>query len=223
MSLDAIDHNISQMAERLAAVHTGSLQIGKAGDGVKLRADLETEVRALMNLADQTHAILNTHSDRDSPRFSAVQDRFNSLTSDLNRELPPVVSALRNHPIHDLQAIGPGQYTSGAALDQRLLDEDTETLEVLEQEVNRIVVTMREINSLFNATFEELQRQRTLLTRIDTFVEFSRSDLADANSEMRLADQDQRKDSRCCCIWIIAGVIGVIVALVAIYLITNPF
>jgi hypothetical protein len=53
-------------------------------------------------------------------------------------------------------------------MDQGLLDGETDEINVLEQNVDDVVVGMREVDHLFTSTHREIQSQRHVVMKIDS-------------------------------------------------------
>jgi hypothetical protein len=222
MSIGTLDRNVTEMSSLFRRLQENSAKIGKHDDSPRLRDELQAEVRSLMELTQQTRSLLSAVSNREDPAFLSVQNRFNDVHTDMKQSLPRIVSALRDHPVQTSHQprFADGGYTTGL-LDQQQLDAQSDELDFLEQSVNKILVTMRELNYLFTSTLTELQRQRSHLTEIDTFVADSRGSMETGLAQLSTAEERQKDGMSCTCkifvlVFVIAAVIAAVI-LVTIY------
>jgi chromosome segregation ATPase len=215
MSVDHVRNDISSMRSMLAQIRSLGDRIGGVDDNPQLRAELQDSVRRLTSLAQSTKATIQSLVGSGDPDVASLQQSFTEATQEMQQQLPPVINALRSRTSNE-----PGRRADvyhQPLLDQAFLDDETETLEALEQRVNEILTAMREVNALFNQTYTKIQEQRHLLVSLDQNISNAVDEMSEANAQLDQAAQKQKGSTRCLC-WI-AVVVSVIVAGVILFLV----
>jgi t-SNARE complex subunit (syntaxin) len=102
-------------------------------------------------------------------------------------------------------------------LDQDQLDGVSETLNVLEQQVNQIIQQMRQIHDIFHQTLTEIQAQRHFVTTIDGETSKAVDAMERGNEQLDQAAEKQKTSTRCLCV-IVTIVILVVIGVVLVIL-----
>lgn len=188
-TIAALHDDISTMGQLFDEVVKSSEMIGGFDDGPDLRDNIQSKVKKIKQISSQVKSIFNQFGE-DDPRVKECQDIFNQLNVKMQNNLPGVIEKLRNN-ISNEQAPQPTfQYQMQ---DQQQVDVETEYLMVLEQEVNTILETMKEVNQIFHQTLEELQKQRHILVDINTSTTEAANSMQSGNDELKKAEHHQKK------------------------------
>lgn len=192
-TIAALHDDISTMGQLFDEVVRSSEMIGGFDDGPDLRDNIQGKVKRIKQISSQVKSVFNQFGD-DDPRVKECQGIFDQLNAKMQSSLPGVIDKLRNN-INSEAAPQPAfQYQM---MDQQQVDAETEYLMVLEQEVNSILETMKEVNQIFHQTLEELQKQRHILVDINTSTTGAATNMQSGNDELQQAEHHQKK----CIIW----------------------
>ncbi|KAH0793486.1 syntaxin-12-like isoform X3 [Histomonas meleagridis] len=206
-------NDIQTMQHQLDEICQNSLSIGDWSDTPELRESLQNDVKSLMELSQQVKSTIISLREKGDPEVDSYQQQFDQLRADMQDKLPGVLQALRRcyDSIHPQQQ---QPVLNQPLLDQEQLDGETEYLEIMEQEVNQILSTMRDLQQIFQQTLEEIQKQRHLLVSVDSIVTSSKQNMQSGNVQLEEAHKHQKGSSRAMCIIIVIIVviaIGVVV------------
>jgi hypothetical protein len=208
MSSATVASDLERMTSLLNHIMALSIKAGGFSDGPHLREEIQADIRSLTSLCQSTRTALIALRESGSPSADTHLARFNELRDRIQQDLPGVVQKLRGSS----EAASAGQAAAmrdEPLLDQRLLDGETDLIDILEQQVNEILITMREVNQLFGETLEQLQAQRHILTAIETHTTEAASEMSRGNEALEEAKEKQKASTKCIC-WIV-----IILALVA--------
>jgi hypothetical protein len=207
VSVDAVASDLAQIDQVLSVLASQASKIGTAADTPGFRDSVRSKVEVLSALSHSLKSALLVLRDRRDPSVDSYERRFKALASRVASTLRPFIG--------DGQVSRPPpSYTDSAAL---LLGRDpgedmADTVDLLEHQAREVLATMREVNQLFHATCEEIKRQRKLLTKIDTHIEEADKNMAAGGGELRIAQEHERRSSKCMCSWCLVAF-----ALVAIF------
>lgn len=218
MSSASVASDLERMTSLLNHIMALSIKIGGFSDGPHLREEIQADIRNLTSLCQSTKTALSALKDAGSPSVDDHLARFNELRGRIQQDLPTVVQKLRGSS--DLGPSGQAAASAGReapVLDQRLLDGETDLIDILEQQVNEILITMREVNQLFGETFEQLQAHRHILTAIETHTSEALSEMERGNETLEEAKEKQKASTKCLC-WIFVILALVVAAVVLIIL-----
>jgi hypothetical protein len=216
MSSASVASDLERMTNLLNHIMALSTKIGGFSDGPHLREEIQVDIRNLTLLCQSTKTALLELKENGSPSADDHIARFNELRGRIQQDLPGVVQKLRGSS----ERAASGQSASfheETALDQSLLDGESDLIDILEQQVNEILITMREVNQLFGETLEQLQAQRHILTAIETHTSEAVSEMGRGNEALEEAKEKQKLSTKCLC-WIFIIVTLVAVAVVLIIL-----
>jgi hypothetical protein len=218
-SLAPIASGLERLTSLLTHIVTLSMKIGSFDDGPQLRENIQTDVRSILSSSQTVKSTLQDLKSRAVPGVDEYLAQFDSIRARMQRELPDVISKLRNtvsSPRSPWDARDDSM--SQPLLDQAQLDAESGYMDVLEQNVNRIVNTMREVHQLFTDTLTEIQQQRHLVTGIETLTSKAVDDMNNGNKQLEQADEKQKSSTKClCCIVTILSLVVVGVVLVILY------
>jgi hypothetical protein len=215
MSSASVASDLDRMTSLLNHIMSLSIKIGGFSDGPHLREEIQADIRTLTSLCQTTKTALIALKERGSPRVDDHLGRFNELRGRIQQDLPGVVQKLRGSSEQAQAKAAPTH--DDALLEQSLLDGETDVIDILEQQVNEILVTMREVNQLFGETLEQLQAQRHILTAIETHTTEAVSEMQRGNEELEQAKEKQKSSTKCIC-WILIILLLVVAAVVLIIL-----
>jgi chromosome segregation ATPase len=218
MSVSKIREDLGSLQSMFTEITTLSSRIGTSADTAALRSDLQGLVSRLSSLAQTTKGNIETLIRSENPDVGSLQQSFSEISAQMKERLPGVIQALR----------GPTSSSSSRSsdiprqqlMDQQLLDRQSEDLDVLEQQVQEILRTMREVNALFTQTLQKIQEQRHLLVGMDQSTSESIASMTAGNESLEKAAGNQKRTTKCMCwIFLIVGVIlGGIILFLVLYL-----
>jgi chromosome segregation ATPase len=214
VSLGQVASDIEQMSSQLSHILALSNKIGGFNDGPHLREQIQCDVKAILDSSQTVKRAFAALKESDPPGLDDHHRRFEQLRARIQAELPKVIAKLRDNTAPGAGAAA--NYTE-PQLDQRLLDRDSDLIDVLEQQVGEIVAVMREVNSLFGQTLAELQAQRHMLTAIEGHTAAAAEEMGKGNEALEEAGEHQKKSTKCIC-WIAVIVAAVVVAVVLLVL-----
>lgn len=208
MSRD-ISHDINTMEDQLNKIMLNSSKLGGFDDGPDVRESLQQDVKSLMNLSQMVKKVIFTLREQGDPNVNDYQSKFDNLRNKMQNELPQVLNKLKeNIQSNEPSNVPQTEIYNQPLLDQSQLDSETEYLQVIEQEVNNILTTMRELNLIFQQTLDELQKQRHILVSVDTMVSSSTNDMNSGNLDLEKAAEHQRGTTKC--LWLILIIVAVV-------------
>jgi methyl-accepting chemotaxis protein len=211
-SLAEVSSNLEQISSLLNHVVNLSTKIGGFGDGPHLREQIQADVRQLTTLSQTVKNAMTELRQTGGPTFDSYQSRFEDLRARMQSELRPVIEKLRSSTTPSASGGGGGgSVASEPLLSQQLVDSETDLIDVLEQQVNQILTTMREVNQLFTHVMTELQKQRHMITAIDAETTEAVSEMSTGNRELEKAGEHQKSSTKCIC-WIVIIVLLVVTA-----------
>jgi hypothetical protein len=214
-AVSQVTSDIERMASTFDHIASLSKDISGFRDGPHLREQLEVDVKSIMDLSHGIKRSLTQLRERDEPEADDAAQRFEALRGRVQSELPPVVTKLKSRSADTLLAeTAAADYTEGL-LRQTQLDGDV--IEILEQHVNQILLTMREVREIFGATLEELQKQKHLVTSIETITSDARDEMHKGNEILEEA-QEQQKGGTKCLLWVVIVLVLVAAAVILIIL-----
>lgn len=191
-----------------------SKQIGGFNAGPQLQDDIQSNVKSLLTLSQKVKNNITQLRESNAPDLDSVENAFNQLSRRIQSELPDVIKSLRN------VSSGPGPSSGGGGggfnptvLQQSLVDDQSDQLDMLEQEVQSILSTMREVNTLFHQTLEEIQKQRHMLVTIEASTEKAKDDMESGILHLDKAGENQKSSNRALC-WILIILVVVVVGVV---------
>jgi hypothetical protein len=197
VTIDAVAADLAQMEQIIAVITSHGNKVGTASDTPFFRDTVRSKVEILNALSQSLKSALVILRDGGDPNVDSYEQRLKSLTSRLASALRPFLSDGR-----DRLNRTPSYTDSRTLLLERDVDEDlTDRVDMLEHEARQVLTTMREVTHLFHATCEELKRQRRLLTKIDTHIERADGNMKAGIGELRIAQENQRRSSKCICSW----------------------
>jgi hypothetical protein len=207
-TVGSVDSDLLQMHQIVSLIESRTHQIGTAADTPFFRDSIRSKIEVLNSLSRSLKSSLLILQDSHDQNVSTYERRFNALNSRMTTVLHRFVPQ-----IHDQQSRPPVRYTepSDLLLGRDSLNEETDRIDMLENEVRQVLTTMREVNQLFRSTMEEIRRQRNLLTKIDVQLEGGKEKMLDGAKESKVANEHMRKSSKCICNYCL-----VVVAIVAI-------
>ena len=187
----SLQNDFNSMKQLLQEIRTLSDKIGSFSDGPDIRDQIQSKVQTLKRLSSQTKQSLLALSQKNDPAVNECQKQFDELNEDINQKLVPILNKLRSITIGESSAPTPA--FQNQLVTQAQVDQDTEYLEILEQEVNSILQTMKDVNKIFHETLEELQKQRHILVGIDTTTSRAAKKMETGNNELKKAHEHQKK------------------------------
>lgn len=207
--------SLQNMDNLLTRIINLSKDIGTFHDGIHLREQIQNSVQELMKLSRSVKAeIEDLKSNEDESNNSELRASFEALSVKIKGALPDVIASLRSADTPqkqpNLSYIEPAPHQNAKnklsmelintpLLDQSTIDQETDQLDVLESEVNAILRDMREINSLFNKTMQELQSQRHLLAGVDTITTGAAKDMKKGNDQLDKAESHMKGSRKALC------------------------
>jgi methyl-accepting chemotaxis protein len=213
-SLIEVSSDLEQISSLLSHVVHIAERIGGFGDGPHLREQIQTDVRRLSALSQKVKNAMAQLSSNPGPTFESYQSRFEDLRIRMQKELTPVIERLRNSHTPTGESNGRPD-TQVPLLSQVMIDQNTDLIDTLEQQVAGILQAMREVNSLFSQTMTELQRQSNRILQIEAETTQAVSEMSRGNDELDKADSHQHKSRRCiCCIFILVILVVTAVGLI---------
>lgn len=213
----AIRNDISAMQNTLNTIMELERKIGGFGDGIQLREQLQMEVKDLLTKSQTVKNQIKLMQERNDPYVDDIQNEFQGLATQMQSHLPKVVQKLRSNESESHTSQSGGVVRQPLLLEQDVLDEETEMLDELEQQIGAILTQMRAVNELFTKTHEEIQKQRHILTGIDTYTSEAMEEMSIGVENIKKSQKHHIKSTKCLCwIWIILGVIagGIILYLI---------
>jgi predicted nucleic acid-binding Zn ribbon protein len=212
-----VANDIAKMTSTLNHILSLSKQIGGFNDGPHLREQLQVDVKSILDSSRTVKRDLLQLKDNDESEADEYLAKFEALRGRIQQELPPVVNKLKSSSADTAfgSASSPN-YTEGL-LDQTQLDGATDLIDILEQQVNAILMTMREVREIFGSTLEELQKQKHMVQSIETTTAEAAEDMHKGNEILEEA-QDRQKGATKCILWILIILVLVAVAIVLIIL-----
>jgi hypothetical protein len=217
VSLSQVSSDIEQMSSLLSHILSLSAKVGGFNDGPHLREQIQLDVKSILDSSQAVKRAFTRLKESDTPGVEEPLRRFDQLRARIQSELPNVISKLKDNTApSDFGSSSAPNYTE-PQLDQRLLDADSDLIDVLEQQVNQIVAMMREVNALFGKTLAELQTQRHILTAIEQDTNVAVQEMTKGNEVLEEAADNQKKSSKCIC-WIAILIVAVVIAVVMIIL-----
>jgi hypothetical protein len=217
VSLSATASELEKMKSLLNHVVNLSKQLSGINDGPHLREQIQFDVRALSASSQTVKQNLFQLKQQNESGADPLLERFEALRARMQEELPPVVQKLRGNPTASTPLTSSG-VTSGYTdplLAQAELDNESEVLDVLEQQVHEILASMREVSRLFAQTLEEFKKQRHILVAIEAETLKAVEDMEVGNEELRKGQNRQRCSTKCIC-WIVVILIVVVAAIALI-------
>jgi hypothetical protein len=195
-----------------------SEKIGGFNDGPHLREQIQCDVKSILESSQTVKRSFATLKESNPPGIDDHLKRFDQLRARIQTALPKIIEKLKdNSAPSGFGNTSAPNYTE-PQLDQRLLDADSDLIDVLEQQVNQIVALMREVNALFGKTLSELQTQRHMLTVIEQDTTAAAEDMGKGNTLLEEAAENQKKSTKCICwIAIIAAVVVVGVIIIILW------
>ncbi|OHS98197.1 hypothetical protein TRFO_09076 [Tritrichomonas foetus] len=165
--------------------------------------------------------------------YPSTKLRFDNFTRKLQTTLPNVIKTLKeseassfsnnnntsnkNNNLNKATLLSSSHenpnYTE-PLLDQQMIDGETDMISLIENDVTNILSQMRELNSIFNQTFEELQKQRHKIVSIDSITNNSKKEMKKGNQELEKAGNHQ-KSSRKTLIVIFSIIFAIVLAIIA--------
>lgn len=82
-------------------------------------------------------------------------------------------------------------------IEQSIIEQETENLEYLANEIQIITQQMKEINEISNCVYNELQSQRPRIVKIDTLISESVNHMEQGNKQLEKAEKNQKKCNIC--------------------------
>ena len=207
---------LDRMEDGLSRLVSLSGDVGGFRDGIHLREQIQNHVQSLMNLSKQAkNDISQLRRDGDAS-VDSLQIRFEDLSARMKIELPKVVACLKQNapaPGGDEFSRRQDDFINQPLLEQAQLDSESDQIEMMTQEVNAILSTMREINQIFQQAFEEIQKQRHLVHSIDAITTKAVDNMVKGNKELEKAQEHQKMSRKALC-WIFIIIAMVIVGVV---------
>jgi hypothetical protein len=196
VSLSQVSSDIEQMSSLLNHFLSLSGKIGGFNDGPQLREQIQCDVKSILDSSQTVKRAFATLKEANTPGLDDHLKRFDQLPARIHSELPGVISKLKDNTAPSgFGSTSAPNYTE-PQLDQRLLDTDSDLIDVLEQEVNQIVAVMREVNALFGKTLEELQTQRHRLIVIEQDTNMAVQEMAKGNEQLEERGKNQKKSRK---------------------------
>jgi uncharacterized phage infection (PIP) family protein YhgE len=218
MSVADVGSAIDRMANLLSHIMSLSGKIGGFGDGPRLRGQIQADVQVLTETGQQVKNTLSTLKTQGVYGIDNYIERYSALRARIQQELPIVIQRLRAAlPTSSSRPAPEPDMRQPLMMDQGLLDGEADEIDVLEQNVNDVVVGMRDANELFSTTHQEIQSQRHLITRVDSVTSESGSEMAAGNKSLQKGERCQESSTKCIC-WIAIILLIVVVAVVLIVL-----
>jgi K+/H+ antiporter YhaU regulatory subunit KhtT len=209
-SLSEVSRDIEEIASLLSHVVTLSDRIGSFSDGPHLREQIQNDVRRLTTLTQKVKTAMTELRENQGLLFESYQSRFEDLRSRMERDLKPVIEKLRKNQIGShTNDSGNQPETHIPLLSQTKLDQDSDLIDVLEQQVSAILQTMRRVNELFGETMMELQQQRHKLLAVEGETTRAMTEMTIGNEQIEKAATHQKSTTKCIC-WIVIIVIVVL-------------
>lgn len=132
-----VTSTLNEMGHILADLRTQAANIGTAADTGRFRERLQGQVQRLQTIARTVRPNLVILRDRGDTNVDSYEEQWTALAAEMERDLPPIVEALRSHPM-PAASRAPSVVFTGPSFDeqQQLFDEATEEIDVVEQLVN---------------------------------------------------------------------------------------
>jgi DNA repair exonuclease SbcCD ATPase subunit len=213
-----VANDLDQMTALMNHIISLSNQIGGFNDGPHLREEIQSDVKAILSKSKDVKESLTQLKSRNASGADEYQARFDALRERMQGQLPGVINKLKENT--DMASGPSGQQSSsgGAILSQALLDQDTELIDALEQQVNEILRRMRELNEIFGTTLAEIQKQRHFIAQIEGDTAEAAVSMEKGNEQLEEAAQHQKASTKCiCAIAFILVVVAIGVALFITY------
>ena len=202
ISLVQVDNDLRGMENTLSHVISLSEKIGSFEDGPHLRESIQSDVKTLMTFSKNVKGSLTQLRERNENGVDNYEQRFEDLRAKMQNQLPGVISSLRNNSFPENNEGTGSPLDPTPLLDQSLLDSQTDQLDELEQSINQILQTMKEVKALFTQTLDELQQQRHILVNVDKMTSTAQKDAASANDNLETAEKHQKGSTNVLC-WIL--------------------
>ena len=195
--MSCVDEFKNQMADvnrRLDSLISKKSIIGTKGDDAIFRQDIQNEILSIKNTVDMLSATMKQIDKEKNIDAERCHASFDNLTQKTETELNQILQKFKDTHTGDKSQQSPsrGQLTT-PLFDQVMLNDEQEQIEIIEQEVNEIVSSIRNVQQLFNQVYSELQKQRNLVVLVDSEVSDAKDNLISGNRQLEIAEENQKK------------------------------
>lgn len=187
-------------------------QIGGFNDTQTLRSSLQEEVQTLVREVQQIKEVASVLKEQDNDSYKQYSGRIDDISNRLHNNLPSVIERLRSTSNTNGAA---GAFMGSRSINQELLDEETEQLDRLEQEVGEIVRSLREVQALYNEVHKKITEQRHLVLEVEQHIEKGVENMEEGNTQLDKARGHQKASTKC----IITIIVILVVVIIAVALI----
>lgn len=218
MSFRDIESELNEMQNKLDVIIRDSNKIGTFEDNAGVRNEIQNNVKTLMTLSQSAKKTLTQLKQNDVPNVDQYQARFDNLSIQMKNNLPEVIQKFKQSaPQFDQidSYTNPTNDFNQSLLPQEVIENQSDQLDELSAQVNGILSAMREVHELFTETYEELQKQKHMLFRIETTTDAAREDMLNGNKQLDKAHENQKSSTRSL-IWIFL-ILGVIIVGIVIF------
>ena len=214
-----ISRDLNLLRSKLSETHSIAQDIGTIKDGALLRSTIQTTIKEISTLSTSIKSQLTILNQNSHDQAQEYELQFNEIQQEMQTQLPLIISKLKENTNGSNQM---NSFSSEIAeniiplIDQEQVDGETEQIDILEEQVNTILTTMREVNDIFSSTLEKLQEQRNMILSIDNAVSDANDNASKAVDQLNKAEKHQKFSRKCLC-WlllvflVIAAGIGVFV------------
>lgn len=214
-SVAKVKQDIKRMDNIITNLKTLSKDIGSFNDGVHLRDQIQNNVKELMDTCKDVKTNITILRNNNDPEIDSVENSFEQVSQTMKQELPQILNGLKQSSSSQAGQSDsrPDVMNQSLLMDQQLVDQDSDQLILLENEVNQILSIMREVKALFDRTMQEIQSQRNMIIGIDRSTSKAAEDMTMGSLELEKAQNHQKSSRKCLC-WILLIILVVVICVV---------
>lgn len=213
-----MESELNEMQNKLDVIIRDSNKIGTFEDNAGVRNEIQNNVKTLMTLSQSAKKTLTQLKQSDVPNVDKYQARFDNLSNQMKNNLPEVIQKFKQSAPQFGQVnsyTNPTNDFNQSLLPQEIIENQSDQLDELSSQVNGILSAMREVHELFTETYEELQKQKHMLFRIETTTDAALEDMLNGNKQLEKAHENQKSSTKSL-IWIFL-ILGVIIVGIVIF------
>lgn len=221
-----VQENLQRIEDLRVRIINLSKDVGTFHDGIHCREQIQSSVQELKQLSQTVKNEIEElkRNEGESDNSSSLHSQFEALSSKIKEALPDVIASLRQAgtPPQASQFVEstpnqsdysknkrPLDLMTTPLIDQATVDQETNQIDVLENEVNSILNIMREIIQFFTQTMQEITSQRNFIDSINKNTTDVAQNMIKGNEELDKAYSHQKGSRKALCIiFIIVLVIG---------------
>jgi len=203
-SISSVSNLLLQMRTKLDDLIKTGKDIGTFKDGPLMRESIQRDAKTLSEVSKRVKDQLYELKKDENYEVNEYEKEFNSLREQMQSQLPRIMAKLKQSAEEDNGLVN--------VLDQKLIDQESEQIEVLEIELRNILATMREI---YTQTFEELRKEQCMIDIIDGHTEKEMNYMHQGN-HLDKAKQKPKSSTKTLC-WLLL-IFVIIVAVIGLYI-----